>query len=319
MLSLMKNELPKIKSVTELHSQTLAAARAEKAATFYLLECLHKIDSAKAYFELGYSSLYDYIHRALKYSEAQSYERMAAMRLAFRVPAIAEKLRDGELTLTSVAKISGHAKREKLGVLEITNLAEKAAGKSVQVVERMLAAEAKVEMPARESLKPVSANATELRITVDQEFEKLLKTARELEMDPTLSIAQVLRQALKTHIEKRRKAKGATKITVTGVTKVSASKDAAFARVAKYAAPTPKQLNSRYIPIPTRQKIWQRSNGQCEYQSATTNIKCTSRQALQIDHRQPLALGGPTTFQNLRHLCADHNRHEAAKLFGKTV
>ena len=44
--------------------------------------------------------------------------------------------------------------------------------------------------------------------------------------------------------------------------------------------------------------------------------RCGETRGLQIDHITPLAHGGETTEDNLRLLCAHHNRHEAAKRIG---
>ncbi|NUM89652.1 MAG: HNH endonuclease, partial [Bdellovibrionales bacterium] len=54
--------------------------------------------------------------------------------------------------------------------------------------------------------------------------------------------------------------------------------------------------------------IWQKARNKCE--------NCHSRYALQIDHRVPRALGGPTTSQNLRLLCRSCNQRAAIQVFG---
>lgn len=63
----------------------------------------------------------------------------------------------------------------------------------------------------------------------------------------------------------------------------------------------------RSIPLHFKRQIHARSNGQCEYISPLTDIRCSSRAHLQVDHRAPLALGGKTELKNLRHLCPAHN------------
>ena len=71
----------------------------------------------------------------------------------------------------------------------------------------------------------------------------------------------------------------------------------------------------RYIPAEVRDQVFERDGGQCTF-VGINNHRCTSTQALQIDHIVPVALGGTSTADNLRLLCAKHNRAEAERLLG---
>lgn len=325
--------------IHELHQRALNAAAAEKAATFHLLECLHWIESRQAHLDLGFSTLFDYVHRALSYSESQAYERIAAMRLAFRVTVIAEKLKAGELTLTTIARIAGHARREKLASERVAELAERVAHCSVRETEKVLAAEATVPMPRREVVRPVAAGSFELQLTIDAEFELLLKEARELENDPTLSIAAILKRALKTRIEKQKKARGAvggstavgdptavaggTACPMGGRAPKPGNGNPGAQRVRSTRAVTPATSNvapqaassSRYISITIRRKLWARSGGRCEYVDPKSKRRCESRQSIQVDHILPFALDGLSKIENLRHLCKAHNLHVRDSFF----
>src|SRR6185437_15510137 len=72
----------------ELHARTLVAASKEKAATLALLDYLAEVDIRRLYSAQAYSSLWEYVHKALGYSESQASERVAAMRLMRRLPEI---------------------------------------------------------------------------------------------------------------------------------------------------------------------------------------------------------------------------------------
>ena len=65
----------------------------------------------------------------------------------------------------------------------------------------------------------------------------------------------------------------------------------------------------RAIPSHLRKYIWERDKGQCTYVHQTTKRRCSAKRLLQIDHIQPFALGGKTEKENLRLLCAGHNRY----------
>ena len=45
--------------------------------------------------------------------------------------------------------------------------------------------------------------------------------------------------------------------------------------------------------------------------------RCSAREGLTLEHTHPFALGGETTADNLRLLCAAHNRHTARKQLGE--
>src|SRR5438105_4990979 len=64
-----------------------------------------------------------------------------------------------------------------------------------------------------------------------------------------------------------------------------------------------------------KRRVWQRDQGRCGY-VLESGKACGSRHALQYDHVKPQAIGGETTYENLRLRCRTHNRLEAIKIFG---
>ncbi len=83
------------------------------------------------------------------------------------------------------------------------------------------------------------------------------------------------------------------------------------------ATPVPQNPASapkspRFVPAPLRREIWNRAGGQCEAKVRTEGSepfrRCSARRLLQIDHIQPISLGGESTLTNLRLRCAHHNR-----------
>jgi 5-methylcytosine-specific restriction endonuclease McrA len=71
----------------------------------------------------------------------------------------------------------------------------------------------------------------------------------------------------------------------------------------------------RAIPASVRDQVFVRDQHRCAYVSPEGK-RCESRHALQIDHRLPIARGGSGKIDNLRLLCAKHNRFEAERLMG---
>ena len=74
---------------------------------------------------------------------------------------------------------------------------------------------------------------------------------------------------------------------------------------------------ARHVPACVRDQVFLRDRGQCSYVSPGGR-RCGSRHVLQIDHIQPVARGGASTPDNLRLLCAYHNRLECERLMGRS-
>jgi 5-methylcytosine-specific restriction endonuclease McrA len=72
----------------------------------------------------------------------------------------------------------------------------------------------------------------------------------------------------------------------------------------------------RYIPAHVKRAVWKRDRGRCTFVGNSGHC-CGSRRFVQFDHRVPRARGGPSTIENVRLLCAPHNRLEAERIFGE--
>jgi 5-methylcytosine-specific restriction endonuclease McrA len=98
-----------------------------------------------------------------------------------------------------------------------------------------------------------------------------------------------------------------------------ASKPSRERRAHQEQGASPEKLrsasHSRHIPAAVKRDVWLKGGGQCAYVDPQTGHKCLSTHWLQIDHIIPFAKGGPTIPENLRLLCANHNRLEALNHF----
>jgi 5-methylcytosine-specific restriction endonuclease McrA len=76
------------------------------------------------------------------------------------------------------------------------------------------------------------------------------------------------------------------------------------------------RASRRHIPNEVRRAVVLRDGEQCTYVS-DDGRRCTSRAFLQLHHVRAHAIGGPSTFENLRLLCGAHNRLLAEQDFGR--
>jgi CRISPR/Cas system Type II protein with McrA/HNH and RuvC-like nuclease domain len=79
--------------------------------------------------------------------------------------------------------------------------------------------------------------------------------------------------------------------------------------------PVLKNDNTRHVPAAIRAELFARDNGRCSYKGPNGK-RCDSTRNLQIDHIVPFGRGGTHTIENLRLLCAAHNRLEAERVYG---
>lgn len=301
----------------ELHQQTLRAAEGEKQATLVLLEHLVEVDQRRLHLKRGYSSLWEYAHQALGYSESQASERVSSMRLMVKVPEVRQELKSGQINLTVISKLASHVKREKLESPGIIELLKEVKSKPTRQVEKILAQES--TEPARpDRIKVVTPTTTRITIDVDDEFMELLKRVKELKGNHAASPKELFQSAMREFVKKREpkselKSKGKS-------VRESESKDIIPLRAQKVrpVIRVKTQQTSRYIPVSVKRVTQVRSGGQCEYVDPASKRRCRSRSGLQFDHYPvPFALGGQSTSDNIRHLCFGHNRLTAIQVFGE--
>src|SRR5688500_1434826 len=125
-----------LKSLTDevLFDETLKAAAFEKQATLRLLEYLAEVEERLLHLARGNSSLWEFVHKALGYSESQASERVSAMRLMREVPEVKEMLKEEKLTLTSTSKLAMFVKREECSKERTLELLEKITEKPTREV-----------------------------------------------------------------------------------------------------------------------------------------------------------------------------------------
>jgi hypothetical protein len=288
----------------QLLTQTKTAAQTEQSATFALLEYLCEVDQRRAYASELYTSLFDYLVRGLNYSESQSAERVAAVRLMRENEDARESIQTGKLTLTSAAQIQRFIQAEqKVSNQPITPeranvIIETCGGKSKREVEKFLFSEASAptKIAMQERTRQVSATTLEIKMTLSSNAQAKLGRARELIHTETM--AEVFEKALDALIAEKEKALGKT------------AKDNQPTPPAKEeTAVVPKsQKNPRYIPAKFKRIIYARSKGHCEYLNHK-GTRCSSQKYLEVDHITPVAVGGKSEITNLRHLCRNHNQY----------
>lgn len=320
----MKNTLRSL-SDHELLKQTRLAASDEKRATLAFLDHLAEVDERKAYAIDAHPSLFEYIVRELGYSESQASERVNAVRLLRQNPAAKAHLENGAMTLTTAAMVQRFFTQEKklnttLAPESRKALIERCTHKPKRAVEILLMGEASapVKQARMEKIRQSSPGLTEIKMQLNHEQTRVLTRARELFPDDSLAL--LLERALGELIAEKEKQMGRSLDQGEDPDKDPSEDRGENHSLMQNAPSSESQLprhsghqksSSRFIPIFMKRAVHLRSGGQCEWRSPRSGQRCPSKTRLHIDHIHPLALGGSTQAENLRHLCANHNARAA--------
>lgn len=319
----------------ELLKRLNALTQKERTLQAEIIEYLREVDTRKLYRDLGYSSLFEYLTRGLKYSEGAAQRRIDAARLSASVPEVSAKLRTGELTLMSLARVQSVIRLEekrtgkKLATSTKRHLVNEIAGKTAEEAQATLFAvlpEASLEFERlrKESLRPVDDENSRLSLILNEQLKRKLERVREVaarQLQNQGSWAELIELLVDEYLERHDPVKKAERILKkkSATATVAANANAASAASQPQSGTTPARPGKKRRPIPAsiRHLVWQRDQGCCQYKDPVSGIQCKSRRYLEIDHIVPVAKGGTNALNNLRLLCRAHNQLRAEKDFGE--
>jgi hypothetical protein len=305
-------------SNTQLKSQLENLSRSERKITAQVIEHIAEVERRRLHLAWGYANLFDYLTKSLHYSEGAAYRRIQAARALKQMPLILEGLEKGSLKLSQIAQVETAMKQE-----------ERATGQKVSL-ERKREVFAKIENKNGYETKKIIAkdftkglgdgyeNFVEMNLKLPERVSEDLKRIKELysHIDPHASWEKVIELMAKDLLKLRdplaQKARAEKKLTQSfAATEVKSNADqnrigkgnSLQVKASKQIAKT----SNRHVPANIKRLVFQRDQGKCQYKSETGHI-CGSKFQSQIDHVRPIYLGGTNEAENLRVLCANHNR-----------
>lgn len=303
----------------------------ERKITADILNHLREIEFRRLHLELGYSSLFEYCLRELKYSESQAYRRVSAMRLIRDLPEIENKIKDGSLTLSNAAKIQTFIKQTKaqnkvITKIEKQDLIKKIENKSARECDLELLKLSPEPIIIKTKERVISEEYTEYKITIKKDLKSKLDKVKSLlsHQNPNGDLNKLL-DILCDMVLKKKDTSSRRKASITSqVQSVATQSSPKSVPIKNQSAlgnkPShpvkPLSKNSRYIPSTARHEVYMRDKGCCTYTDPKTHRKCESRHLLQYDHKYPLSLGGETDIKNLRLLCFQHHKYITENIKG---
>ena len=293
----------------------------EREILMSVLHHLREVERRRLFSKYQCASLFAYAVTELKYSESQADRRISAMRLLRDVPQtdtpqIEAKITSGALSLTNL-------------VLAQTLFSkEKKAGRQMDAETKLTVLSRLENQTSRQAEKIVCGISPEMLarkkelnfnlIDDDSLREKLLRLkGHYAHVQPNMSLADLLHRLCDEKLESIHKLKSPS---APGTRKKSGTAPAASkplvnldsdicadsyiaggAHIVDATRTTPSHAE-------VRRHVWRRDRGRCS--------NCHSTYALEIDHVQPRAMGGPSTLTNTRLLCRACNQRAAIEYFG---
>ena len=297
-------------SKSELVAKLEVLRAKEREVLFKLLCYLGEVDRRKLYLELGYSSLFSFCTQKLGYSEGAAQRRIQACRVMREHGEVRERIRAGELSLSSVGAVAPVLSSEnKADVLK------ELKGASRREAERVAARYGAKKKAPRERVRAVAVK----KEPVGSLFQTKEAPGVEERVGYSFSVSEELHakcQRVK-EVLSGRFPKGVSTEQMMGVLVDEFLKRHAPEReVREKKAKGSAKAGTRYIPAGVKREVWKRDEGCCSF-VGSDGKRCGSRWDVEVDHIKPFARGGQSTTDNLRLVCRAHNGLLAERVFGK--
>jgi hypothetical protein len=267
--------------------------KAEKLAANYLategeiLTTLMEMKRHAVFAEINYSGIWDYCHRHLKLSPAQSHYFRAVADASETVPELKNAVVAGEITLSEARRISPVIKPENHAhwISQVKTLPQLELDKAVTAVNP--------RAHVKERIKPVAKEVNELRAVVDDGTEKKLTELRDIlsqKLQRPATLSDVIAWATEVCHEKHAPTRKAHR---------------SFLRKSKPAkAPKPGR---HQIPAAVKHEVINRIGWQCAH-IGPDGSRCRQKRHLHFHHIVEVAHGGLNVASNLTLRCSAHHR-----------
>jgi hypothetical protein len=318
----------------DLSARLAELLRREQHAMADFLVTLADFDRERLWVELGYSSIFYFLHRELGLSKGAAQYRKTAAELIQRFPSVIEPLRDGRLCITSIVELARVITPENYEEVlpRFFHLSKREATEVVAELRPVAAPPVRDVItsvpgsaPAPRDL-PAASVPVNLRLRDDGAAVRLADLTRANSAaagvatlsqpvapvdaaDPlTANVSRLhvtVSHAFLEKLEAARAALSHAKPTATTEEILTAGLDLLLAKHARSKGivakprshPPPSEID--HIPAHVKRAVWTRDGGRCQWPLASGGIcGCTKR--VQFAHRDPRARGGPATVENLR-------------------
>jgi hypothetical protein len=341
-----------METARELSSRLHVLLRREQSAQADFLLAVAAFDERRAWVDLGYSSLFHYLHRELGMSKGAAHYRKTAAELINRVPAVVQPLREGVLCITSIIELAKvltpenqdevlprffHCSRQEAKAVsaELRPAEVVPARTVVTTAPRVLEARpvgaalrgstAEPESAAAESMMPATPPTASIALLPPPSppprnaAEPLTADLRRLHVTVSKRFMEKL-EAAKDGLSHSHPGADVEAILEAGLDALidrAAKRRGIVKRPRAAAPPADAEANesARYVPAAVRREVWLRDEGRCQWPTSDGGI-CGSTHRCELDHIVPVGRGGRPVASNLRTACHFHNGLAAREAYG---
>ena len=321
----------------------------ERTALGEFLVQLAAFDAKRLWLELGYGSLFDFLHRELGLSKGAAFYRKSAVDLMRRFPEIVEPLRDGRLCLMSVAEVARVltpenkdevlprffrlSKREAQALAATLLPRENPPLRDVVTPVRSPDASAlallvpNANAPARAPVQPVEPKRPSAAPAPAEECRSCPPAAPlpPAQANPlTADLSRLHVTVSRRFLEKLEKARaalshahpgaGAAEILEAGLDLLIERHEKRRGIVEKPRREPPPS-KPEHVPAHVKREVWKRDGGRCQWPLEGGGV-CGSTFQVELDHVTPRGKGGLATVEGMRCLCRQHNLLAARQAYG---
>ena len=231
------------------------------------------------------------------------------MRVLSQIPEIENKIKDGSLSLSNIAKVGTYCRQNNLPEKSKKEVLLRLENKSTRECEKIL-----LEMTPgagvlpQEKTRQVTPTYMQVTLNISNELADKLEKLKCLlsHKRPHMSQADLIEELADLALKKL---DPGSQRSVSVARKVEMKLEATERPTRK--CPTKGPLIKRQtISKELKRKVWTRDCGHCSFISKN-GVKCQSPFRLQVDHRIPVSCGGTNDLENLRLLCG-----EAVRILG---
>ena len=269
---------------------------------------ISEVATRKMYLSYGYPSLFEYLSKRMGYANGSAQRRIDAARLSKEVPEVIDHLESGKINLSQLTILSQAIRQttdiktvdKKKKKKFISELQDKSAKETELLVNQIL------NIPIKEATKTRCQKDESIRLEITftkEQWQKLVK-ARDLLSHslPDGSWDHFFEHLSELVIQKKDK----TVLKKPRLGKMDMPEHQSKQRVQKPVDDTTSKSREA-VPLAAQREVYNRDQC-CQYQDKSTGHKCSSTWQLTLDHIQPIWAGGSNKVENLRVLCANHNR-----------
>ncbi len=286
-----------------LISEIRSLAKKEQGLTLQVIELIAQIDQKKLFYRLGFPSLYDFVTQDLGYEAASAMRRIQAARLLQDLPDMKEKIESKKLSLSVVSQAQSYFRKKDLPAEQKREILKTLENKSSRQAElELVKLDPLVQIPAKGKQRAISSEFTEHKFVLDAQTQRKLEELKlwMSHQNSELSTAKLIQILIDQEHKRNLKQKEPKQ------NKPPAKEPPFESKFPTSDAEVGKQ--SRFISVQIKRTVWDRDQGCCQYRNPINQQKCGSRYQVQFDHNVRFRDGGLSNEENLRLLCAQHNR-----------